>query len=360
MVADLWHAEGLTGADVPVPCGVLDFEEITRGLDRVGVDGLRGITSLQDVGLVPAAELAAARGLPGPSVAGARAARDKVRQRELLAAAGIRVPRWWTVPDAATLAGLLDTHGPLVVKPPTGTASLGVRLVTSAAEAAAGYAHAAGFAAGATVLVEEYVEGAEYSVETISAAGHHRVAACTRKLSGALPYFVETGHSTEVDEVTAGRLGAVATAALTTIGFDHGVAHVELRIGADGPTVIEVNGRVAGDLIPMLHRLTGRADLHDAVVALALGEPIPDFGVPRGSATIRFLDAGEVRAVRARLAADGPPAELWTVSLPKDPEDGPITWSGHRAGYVVLYDRFGAGAERAAEDLVGGRVSAPA
>jgi cysteine synthase A len=349
-VADLWHAEGLTAADLPIPCRTLDIEEVAGEVERrLGGRTLRGIGCLQDVGLVAAAQLAARHELPSVSVAAAKAARNKRRQRELFAAAGLTVPRWRTVSTAGEIADAIADFGPVVVKPAAGTASFGVRLVSSGTEAEAGFVAAS---AAGSVLAEEFLEGPEFSVETISGHGEHRVAACTRKLSGPLPYFVEMGHTTEVDEPTRELLARAAPTALDAIGFDHGVSHTEFRLTATGPVVIEVNGRVAGDLIPMLHQLTGAADLHAAAVAMALGDPLPVLAEPVGSAAIRYLSAAQVRTARARLAAGLPPS-VWMMSLPKDPaDDSALTWSGQRPGYVVTYLPDGPGAAAAAADLV--------
>lgn len=348
-VADLWHAEGLTGADLPIPCASLDTEEVGRQVRRrLGGRAPAGVTCLQDVGMVAAADLAAAYGLPSVSRPGARATRDKRQQRQLMAAAGLTVPRWRTAASAEETAKAVADFGDAVVKPVEGTASFGVRLVRDPAEAPAAYATTGS----GEVLVEEYVTGPEFSVEVVSRSGEHRVVACTRKLAGPLPYFVEMGHTTEVEPRIAGLLAPAAAAALDAIGFDHGVTHTEFRLGPAGPVAIEVNGRVAGDLIPLLHQLTGRLDLHAAAVALAMREPLPAENGPAGSAAIRYLTAAEVRAVRAGLAGGLPPA-VWTMSLPKAAvDDETVTWSGQRAGFVVTYVPDGPGAADAAAALI--------
>jgi argininosuccinate lyase len=351
-VADLWHAEGLTGADVPIPCRVLAAEEVRTALaGRAGLR-LRGVTALQDVGLVAAAQLAEGRGLPGPSVAGARAVTDKALQRELLSAAGLRVPRWCTARSAAEAMSAATLFDAAVLKPVRGTASHGVRLVSTGDEAKRAYAIAAAGAQDGAVLVEEYVEGPEFSVESVSAAGTHHAVAFTRKACGPLPYFVELSHDTAVTADAARILGAAAEAALRAVGFAHGVSHTEVRLADKGPVVIEVNGRPGGDLIPMLHALTGRIDLHDAAVALALGEPVPEPKAATGSAAIRYLTADQVLKVRAWLGTNQPPPELWTVSLPREPQDGPVTWSGERAGFIVTRDPSGPDARAAGDRLI--------
>jgi biotin carboxylase len=83
-----------------------------------------------------------------------------------------------------------------------------------------------------------------------------------------------------------------ATAAVRAVRMTWGAVHVELRLGRDGPRIIEVNPRPAGGRIPDLVRAALGMDLIDAQVRAALGDiadvewhGVTDF------ASIRFLTA---------------------------------------------------------------------
>src|SRR5262249_54068333 len=150
------------------------------------------------------------------------------------------------------------------------------RLCRSAAEvkahAARLLAHATnerGQATPAEVLIEEFVRGPEYSVEVFNG----QAVGVTRKHLSPAPYFVEIGHDFPAALPAAARasLAEIATAAVHAIGLTWGPAHVELRLAAAGPVVIEINPRLAGGFIPELVRLSTGLDLIEATVALAAG-----------------------------------------------------------------------------------------
>jgi biotin carboxylase len=191
---------------------------------------------------------------------------------------------------------------PVVVKPADGTGSRGVRLCCDPAEVRD---HTAGLLARRrdergrpvipAVLVEEYIAGPEYSVETFGT----KVIGITAKHLGPLPAFVECGHDFPAS-VALGpeRLGAATVAALDVLGLGFGPAHTEIRLGTAGPVVIEVNPRLAGGRIPTLVRLATGIDLVGATVDAAIGDAgsLPDPGP--GHASVRFLvppQAGRVR-----------------------------------------------------------------
>ena len=87
------------------------------------------------------------------------------------------------------------------------------------------------------VLVEECLVGFEVGVEVLAEAGSVRVLGVTDKLVGGGNRFIELGHSfpTALPDSIRGELEQAAVAATTAVGFDLGIAHVELKYTADGP-----------------------------------------------------------------------------------------------------------------------------
>lgn len=299
-------------ADTSDPGAVL---AAARTLDRDA--DIAGITSSSEYYIETAAVCAKALCLPGPAPEAVRACRHKGTQRQILTAAGLGGPRFVR---ASTVAGVLDAGigYPVVLKPCTGSGSLGVRLCADDSEAAT---HAAtllratenerGLAVPAEILVEEYMTGPEYSVEMFAG----RAVATLDKHRGPLPWFVETGHDTP-SRLPADRervLTSAARDAVTALNLTGSAAHVELRLGPVGARIVEVNPRLAGGMIPdLVHRAYG-IDLIDSQIRAAVGLPVPAAGArPRAAASIRFLTAtahGTVvhpdQAIAAALAIEG-------------------------------------------------------
>ncbi|MYS81174.1 ATP-grasp domain-containing protein [Embleya scabrispora] len=291
------HYDYVRADDVPVV--VTDTgspDALLRAVRRLR-DPVVGVASTSDHYIEAAATLAGRLGLPGPDPRAVAMCRDKGRQRRALTAAGVAVPRSVTVTDLAHVGAARRQLGPgaFLVKPVTGSGSVGVRLCADADEARrhagpllAEAVNERGLVVPTGVLFQEYVPGPEFSVESIGG----RVVGVTAKHLGDLPRFVETGHDfpAVADPDLLDALRAAAVAAVAALGLAGRPAHVELRVGPSGPVVIEVNPRLAGGHIPELVLAARGVDLIDGLLAAALGRPVP----PRpasvaGAAAVRFL-----------------------------------------------------------------------
>ncbi|MER7728556.1 ATP-grasp domain-containing protein [Streptomyces sp. NPDC096323] len=253
-----------------------------------------GVLTWDEWNLVPTAHLARALGLTSNSVEVMRACRNKATARTLFASHG--------VPSAASMrvrtlleAGLATmTLGyPAVIKPAAFAGSIGVIRVDCPEELPAAFAFASEGASRSRedtgVLVEEYLDGPEFSVECITHRGETTAVAVTRKHLGPAPYFDEIGHTVDGADPLLAQVAPAATAAVRALGITDGVQHVELRLVDGRPRLIEVNARIGGDMIGHLVRLATGIDLPKAAADLACGRA-PDITPTHcGAAGIRML-----------------------------------------------------------------------
>jgi biotin carboxylase len=168
---------------------------------------------------------------------------------------------------------------PVVAKPLGMAASVGVVLAETPAalEAAFTVAERASqygppsYAGG--VLIEELIEGPEISIDGAVVAGEHRSFCLARKQAGFAPYFEEIGHIVDgADPLLAdASLQDLLTQAHRALGVRDGVTHTEVRFSDRGPVVIEVNGRLGGDLIPYLGKIATGVDPGQVAVDVAVG-----------------------------------------------------------------------------------------
>jgi argininosuccinate lyase len=254
-----------------------------------------GVGTSSDYFVPVAAAAAAALGRPGPDPEAVARVRHKGAQLALLAAGSVPVARHALVTSVGeATAAACRTCLPVVLKPPDGSGSSGVRLCTDmsqvgehAARLLARTHNERGMPVTRELLVESYVDGPEFSVEVF---GHQAVVVVGKHL-GAAPHFVETGHDVPapLSPDRADALAATATQAVKALGLGFGAAHVELRFGPDGPVLIEVNPRLAGGMIPELVRGALGIDLVTAQVAAALGLPAELEPVRARYASLRFL-----------------------------------------------------------------------
>lgn len=229
---------------------------------------------------------------------------DKLAMRTLLRDKGISSIRFATAerwPDVAALLG--DFTLPVVVKPAILSASRGTFLLTDPAELPAWGAQLAAIGYDGPLLVEEYLRGPEFSVETLTVRGEHHVIGVTRKLLGPLPHFVERGHLFGEPETAETRqVAGLAVELLDAAGYQCGPAHTEVILTDDGPRIVESQARLGGDKIPDIIRLGRGYDIKRAMFAALAGRtpsPVPA-AVPAGSVGhIAYLDfpTGVLRSV---------------------------------------------------------------
>ncbi len=293
-----------------------------------------GVWSSSEYYLPISARVAGMLGLPGPDAAAVSACRDKAHQRRIIAEAGLTDAASGLVRTPEEAERFAEKVGlPVVVKPRAGSGSIGVRLCRSLGEVAS---HAGrllgeqpddrGPATGGGILVEEFLDGPEYSVEIMGG----QAVGVVRKHLGPPPSFVEVGHDypAPLPGDIAELLVREAVAAVRALGLGWGPVHVELRLArAEKPVVIEVNPRLAGGFIPELIRHATGRDLIEEVIrmACALPEEVTVASQPADgprAASIRFL---------LRSGAPGVPVDVLQHSV-RPPVQLLVYRPGGRAG----------------------------
>ncbi|MQM25459.1 ATP-grasp domain-containing protein [Glycomyces albidus] len=245
---------------------------------------VHGVVAFGEPHVTAAALIADELGLPGPGLRAAAVSQDKALQRSLFARHGIAQPAALAPSDLDTAAMWAASRYPVIAKPADGTGSRGVRLVAD--ETGLRDWHAAN--AGAPFLVEQYLEGPEYSLECVVQGGRLVWAEPTRKTTTEPPFYVELGHTVPAGLPDPGPARALAAAVAGAMGMRDGLMHLEFRLEDSGPHLMEVAVRTPGDRIFELHALAHGTDLFAAAIKVALGE---DPGIRRtrsGAAAIRF------------------------------------------------------------------------
>ncbi|MFE2721431.1 ATP-grasp domain-containing protein [Kitasatospora sp. NPDC059327] len=208
------------------------------------------------------ARIAPALGLPGLRADTARGLRNKATMRRLVEAAGLRVPRHAEAADERELLAAADHVGfPAVLKPTESAGSIHVSRVDSPEQLLAAFRslradHRSdlGRLLDGPVLLEEYLDGPEVSVEGYVENGRAVVLAVTTKMLGPEPYFVELGqimpHPAAPEAKAA--IDAYVAGVCEALGVTRGPFHCELRLPAGEPVLIELGARLAGHRIPKL------------------------------------------------------------------------------------------------------------
>lgn len=209
-------------------------------------------------------------GLRGPSLHAAVISRNKALQRATFGAYGVPQPEYLQVPSVDRARAWMLERLPVVVKPLTLAGSEGVELVPTGAAVDDVVARRSGEGA---VLVEEAVQGPEYSWEALVRDGAVLFENITAKETTDPPYFVElchrVGHVFEPE--LADRVTSLTRSVLDAIGMRTGLVHLEFKVDARGPVLIEIAVRTPGDYLPDAIGLAYGFDLYEALLRLSLG-----------------------------------------------------------------------------------------
>ncbi|GII54374.1 argininosuccinate lyase [Planotetraspora thailandica] len=326
------------------------FYQVGGAMEEVWMQGVAqavaerspdGIIAFAEPHVIAAALAQDRLGCPGPSLHAAVISRNKALQRACFAARGIPQPGFLLASDTREAREWMLERLPVVVKPLTLSGSQGVELVTDAASA---HELVERRAAEGKVLVEEAVEGPEFSWEALVREGEVLFENITQKDTTPPPYFVELAHRCGhrfTDPVLAGQVTALTRGVLDGIGMRTGLVHLEFKIGPDGPVLMEVAVRTPGDFIPDAIRLTYGFDLYEALVRLALGMPLDSMlrAEPVSYAAISFVTCAPGTISRIEGVEEvGAHPDVVRVRLRKGVGDRvqPLTSSSQRLGHVLV------------------------
>ena len=334
-------APGAALADEFFECSTYDAEAVAAVARDWRPDGI--MTLATDWPMRSVAAACAELGLPAISVDCAARATDKLLMIRAFHEHGVPAP-WFEVLDAdADVEALAaELPYPCVVKPIDSSGSRGVTIVHDAAELPAAVAYSRAASRSSALLVEEYLQGPEVSVELLVVDGEPLLVTITDKSTSGPPHFIETMHSqpSALPAEVQREILAVAGAAIAAIGATTGAAHAEIIVTPDGPKMVEIGARMGGDRITthMVPLSTG-IDMTRAVIELALGGR-PNLERTAARACVhRFLSAPE--GVLAGIAGVAearalPGVEGVFVSCAAGDRLVAPTSSGTRAGSVLV------------------------
>ncbi|WP_412538113.1 ATP-grasp domain-containing protein [Longispora sp. K20-0274] len=326
-----WEREHIAGWTVlAAPGETVDATEMCAAALALR-EPVRGVLSWDEARVLQAARVAQALGLPGGDPDVAMRCRDKHLTRRALHAAGVPQPASVLVRDVDEALAVADTIGyPVVLKPRALAASLGVVLVRTPHELVDRFPFARdttvpGAWTYETVLVEEYATGAEISVDSAVHGGQVSPLFVARKDIGYPPYFEEVGHVVDAADPlrTDPELLRIVAAAHAALGITDAMTHTEFRLTPTGPKVIEVNGRLGGDLIPYLGLRATGIDPGLAAAAVACGLP-PDVTADRalvGAVRFRYPEKDDTTIDAIDIDTAALPAAVDRVTALAGPGD---------------------------------------
>ena len=285
------NAVGVKLADEFFNVSTIDAEGVAKTAEEFKPDGIMTIAT--DMPMRSIALACERLGLPGITRDTALKSTDKGEMIKAFEENGVEHPWFYIIEKPEELENVVEKISyPCISKPTDNSGSRGVMLAHNEEELKKDVLYSSENGRSGGVIIEEYLEGNEVSVEVMAVNGEINVLQVTDKLTTGAPHFVEMGHSQPSRLAKADVLAIedLAKRAVRAVGIKNGPAHVEIMLTKNGPKMIELGARMGGDCITThLVPLSTGIDMIKATMDVACGD-VPDVEkrFSKGSA-IRFI-----------------------------------------------------------------------
>ncbi|MDB1750812.1 ATP-grasp domain-containing protein [Enterococcus avium] len=323
----------------------IDAKAVLEVAKKYQIDGI--MTLATDMPVRSIALVAKKMGLAGISEKTALQTTNKIAMRKALKKDNVPIPMFFEVSSMGDFFSAVDkireSGFKCIVKPADNSGSRGVDLITDYDKdnLVNVFNYSKKYSRSGDLIVEEYMEGPEVSVETLSVNNKCHVIQITDKITTGPPYFVEMGHSqpSQLPKDTLDTIKFLAQQANKSVGIDSGPSHTEIKVTKDGPKIVELGARLGGDNITThLVPLSTGVDMVEKCIQIALGET-PIIQKQRDMASIiRYFntDEGQIKKISGIDNAKSiPGVKQVSVTIQEGTHISAMRSSVDRIGYII-------------------------
>lgn len=245
-------AIGFNYADICAPINIVDKEACLEFARKNEIDGV--LTAATDYGVITASYIAQEMNLPGLNKNTAEVIKNKYYVRKTLQEANADdTPQFFEISKMEDIKQIEKVAKfPLMVKPCDGSGSKGVCKVNSIEELEEAIKQALAVSIAGKVLVETFITGQEYGVESFVHKGNIYILGVMKKEMTKPPYYAELGHSipSGLSEEMEKKVKQVVTKAIQSLKIDFGAVNMDLLIAQDNKVcIVDIGARMGGNLI---------------------------------------------------------------------------------------------------------------
>lgn len=279
--------------------------------------------------------------LPGHSLEAAKNASDKVRMRECFAKSSVASPSFVEFDSTKNFSERDFSHllYPLVVKPVDNMGARGCKLVKKIEELELAIKDAVRYSRSGRVIVEEFIEGSEFSIEGLVFEGDVHITALADRHIYFSPYFIEMGHTipSTCDDEVAEKVCDIFCKGVKALGLSHGACKGDIffdsrhRRAVVGEIAARLSGGyMSGWTVPYSSNL----NITCLALQLSLGEKIDEsLKLPTKYNTKYFASE------RAYLSIDGIVKEESGIEKAKNSEKIKDVFPRAKKGDVVQFPK---------------------
>ncbi len=266
----------------------LDYDGILSVAEKERVDG---ILTTSDAPVRVVAKVAKQLGFNAMSEETAEICTNKLKQRILFKENNVGCPDFVIVHSSSR--DISFSSFPCIVKPIDSSASRGVSIAENADDLRKAIDYAFGFSKCESVLVEQFIKGREFSVETITQNNETTVVSITEKHLLDNGFFVENTHiePANISCSDSELIKKEVLNAITSIGLDNAPSHTEAKLWNGKVYIIEIACRLGGDYITSdLCPLSTGVDMLENLVRISVGEKVNVNHKKSRCAAVQFIN----------------------------------------------------------------------
>lgn len=336
------EASGLALCDEVMICSFNNFEEILREIELLKIDLVGVVSTCSEAGMPLAAEIREKFNLPGPGKEMTSRLMRKEIQRQVWAQANVPGPKWRVCQTLSDVRQACTEIGyPLIMKPTDSSGSRGVAKVASEGEVEEAFHKALGFSGSQKVLVESFMDGVEFAIESLVVKGEVYILAVSekKKVEGTRETVASEYIAPQCSLESLERIKKVVTEAYVAIGYQNGVGHAEVILEESGFVgLVEVAGRGGGFTVfeTYVPELTG-VDFPLLATQLALGHEVSLEEVVQKPAVLKFFPSqeGVVTDIQGLEDARAKPGVIVDTFVKIGDVVGGAKADGDRLGFVL-------------------------
>lgn len=276
-------------ADFFYPISIVEKDIILGVCRNLKIDGICSIAS--DLASITVSYVACNLGLIGNSLESSELSTNKFLMRNAFKKNNDPIPDFMIINEDTEITKICIKY-PAIIKPIDRSGSRGVYKIDSKSDLESALKKAINESFAKEAILEEFVDGDEYSVEYISWNGEHNFLALTEKVTTGEPRFIEKAHiePANVSEDILKRIKLIVEHALTSLKIRYGASHSEVKIDKKGNIkIIEIGARMGGDCIgsDLVYYSTG-IDFVKAVIDVSLGNK-PDLSIVNKPISVKVV-----------------------------------------------------------------------
>ena len=323
---------------------VIDVKDVEGNLAWAREQRVSGVISYaSDITLPTVLGVREALGLPGLGRTPMEVSLDKSRQRILFKKAGLPQPDFEIIENEHELDKAVKRIGfPLVIKPVDNSGSRGVSVVEKGDELPFAYPTAKENSKKGAVIVEEFIEGTELTIEGLSINGSHHILAMSDKYKPDGSYRVATqlAYPAAISSEHEQEIIKIMSAAYDAAEVDNTPTHSEVILSPSGPKIVEIGCRGGGFFVftKVMEAVSGY-DIVNNWTRMCAGDPVDEIKILKRGVVLGFYAGTPGRLVNITgfeevQAMEGVETGLFIRPGEIIPE---LKTDGSRTGWMIVH-----------------------